>query len=281
MDEKDEVVEPISTNLAQLQFGRENKYSVYPGKCYIEVKNKIILDWNDPSPEEAATDGIHISGNGFGYMKNLIISREGMDPKLADELASVVEGGDVIFHNCYFSGSGKGYLQGSGDSNMADLLKGQRVIFSECIFENCSRRNPFVQIGQGYLINCWIKNWGRNFHEKSFGIRAGKLGQVMAVNCIFEQESFFTCLKRGHLLEDIFGQYLFPLPGMPGFMRGAYADNGGHVKCVNCYKNRPWIYLENSTGKMSYTEMFNLKAKLVANDLIRKLQAIRIPNEEL
>lgn len=269
--------DPIKVNLEAVQFGRKNKYSAYPGKRYIEIKDKVVLDWNDPSPAEASTDGIHISGNGFGYVKNLIISREGMDPYLADELASVVEGGDVIFHNCYFSGSGKGYLQGSGDSNYADLLKGQRVVFSECIFENCSRRNPFVQIGQGYLINCWIKNWGRNFHEKSFGIRAGKYGQVMAVNCIFEQEGFLTCLKRGNLLKDTFKQYLLPLFGVPGFMRGAYSDIGGHVRTINCYKNRWWVHLEHREGKMDKLEMLTLKQKLIANDLIRKLEAIRFP----
>lgn len=269
--------DPIKVNLEAVQFGRKNKYSAYPGKRYIEIKDKVVLDWNDPSPEEASTDGIHISGNGFGYVKNLIISREGMDPYLADELASVVEGGDVIFHNCYFSGSGKGYLQGSGDSNYADLLKGQRVVFSECIFENCSRRNPFVQIGQGYLINCWIKNWGRNFHEKSFGIRAGKYGQVMAVNCIFEQEKFLTCLKRGTTLKDTFKQYFLPLFGVPGFMRGAYSDFGGHVRTINCYKNRWWIHLEHREGKMDQMEMITLKQKLIANDLIRKLEAIRFP----
>lgn len=253
---------PLKVNPAVLQFGRTNKYSMYPGKSCMDISNLNISGWDDLSVDEKSLDGLQINGNGFVYVKNVVIDRDGRDPRLADELASVVNGGDVIFYNCRFKGSCKGYLQGTGDDNLGELLKGQRVMFNRCIFENNSRRNPFIQVGQGYLINCLIKNWGRNFHEKSHGIRAGSWGQVIAVNCIFEQESFLTCIKRWHTLRDIFWQQFDGLIGIPGFMRGAYADPGGHVQCVNCHKNRWWIHLENTFGKMDTTTMQLLKHQL-------------------
>lgn len=235
-----EKTQPVVLKPNHLQFGRKNKYSVYPGKCIMEYTNKEITGWDNPEQ-----DGIQIDGNGFAYIKNVVISRKGMDPKQADELASVIHGGDVIFHHCRFADNGKGYLQGTGDSDLADLLQGQRVVFSECIFENNSRRNPFVQIGQGYLIRCLIKNWGKNYHEKSFGVRAGHYGQITISDTVFLQESLSTCLGRGHLFSDIFRQYFDSWFGIPGFARGAYADKGGHIQCFNCYTNRSWIKLEN------------------------------------
>lgn len=257
-----EKVQPVTVKPNIPLFGLKDKYSKYPGNRVMQIENLDISGWDDLSKGEKTVDGLQINGNGFAYVKNVVIDRDGRDQFLADELASVVGGADVIFHNCRFVGNGKGYLQGTGDDNFGELLKGQRVVFNRCIFENCSRRNPFIQVGQGYLINCLIKNWGRNFHEKSHGIRAGRFGQVTAVNCIFEQESFLTCIRRWHTLRDIFWQQFTSLRGMPGFMRGAYADPGGHVQVVNCHKNRWWIYLQNRTGKMDQDDVQLLKHQL-------------------
>lgn len=221
------------------------------------VEQLQISNWNGDY-----TDGIHLNGNDFFKISNCVIGRPGKDPASADELISGVNGADIIFYRCRFRDNGKGYLQGSGDNNSNELLAGQRSIFYECIFENNSRRNPFIQVGQGYLIKCLIKNWGRSFHQKSFGARAGKYGQLTIVNSIFEQESFLTCLKRGTTFKDIIDQYPLPLPGVPGFMRGAYADWGGHVITHNCHKNRWWIYLQNRTGKLSKDEATSLKNHL-------------------
>lgn len=237
-----------------------NKYNHDSLSEHNKLANLIIRNW-----EGDGTDGIQLNGNDFYMVKNCVIHRNGSDPTSADESASGINGADVIFYRCRFRDNGKGYLQGTGETNDFDLLLGQRAIFYECIFENNSRRNPFIQVGQGYLIRCLVKNWGKCFHEKSFGARAGSCGQLLVVDSIFEQENFLTCLKRFHTLKDTFGQYLWPLFGVPGFMRGAYADIGGHVITRNCYKNRWWIYLQNRQGKMSYNKMFSLKTHLETN----------------
>ena len=223
----------------------------------VVIKNKLISGWDDENQ-----DGIQVVGNGKVHIRNSVFDREGHDPSLADELVSGVDGADIVFYRCRFKNNGKGYLQGSGDSNDYDLAHIQRALFYECIFENCSRRSPFIQVGQGYMSRCWVRNWGQCFETKSYGSRAGDWGQLMISNTVFEQESFLTCLKRGRTLRDVFCQYLRPLFGIPGFMRGAYADVDGQIFTHNCYKNRWWIYLQNRHGVMSKGDALLLMAHL-------------------
>lgn len=242
---------PIVKNIDDIndKYRRSNNVTI--------IKEKLINGWDDPS-----VDGIQLVGSGLAHVRHCVVTRTGYNPVQADELASAVDGADVVFYRCRFMDNGKGYLQGTGDTPNRDLQKIQRSVFYECIFDGNSRRNPFIQIGQGYMSRCLIRNWGQRFHLKSFGARAGNWGQLLISNCIFEQESFLSCLKRGHLFWDTFGHYLFPLPGMPGFMRGAYAEGHGSVLTHECYKNRWWIYLQNRMGDMSKGNAMLLKAHL-------------------
>lgn len=211
----------------------------------------IVRDCTFKNMEGDVEDGITCINPQVTIISNCLFTREGKDPTTADELASVVQGADVLFYRCYFKCNGKGVLVGSGDTDLTDLLTGQRVIFYECIFENVCRRNPFAQIGQVYLIRSIVKNWGTKeyFHAKSYGARAGYMGQLIVKDTVFKQESLWNCLKRGTLLKDIFGHYLYHLFLVPGFARAAYADCHGQIACYNCYKNRWWLYIENHRTK--------------------------------
>lgn len=211
-----------------------------------------------------SVDGFHLEGTGSAYVERLYVSRHGQQPDLADESASIVNGVDVIFVDCVFTDNGKGFLQGSGDTNLLDLCKGQRSLFYHCYFKNNSRRCPYINAGQCYILNCVVENWGisSTFHEKSFGIRAGKYAQVTVANTAFFQEDLRTCLRRGTFLKDTFGQYFLPFIG-PGFRRAAFADMGGSIQCTNCYTNRNWLYLENHYGPtMPEEEALRLREEL-------------------
>ncbi len=237
------------------------KYSTNPKSIYAEFTNFKIRHF-----EGKDTDGVTLKGPGFSYIQNAVIDREGCNPATADELISNIHGGDVIFYRCRFRDNGKGYLQGSGDATPAELLSGQRSIFYECIFDSNSRRNPFIQVGQGYMIRCLVKDWGMNFHEKSYGCRAGSYGQLMVINSVFMQPTLKDCLRRWHFLRDTFCQmYLWHHKFRPGFALGAFADPGGHVMCYNCYANRPWIYLENHRDPMDMNEALLLVDELEVN----------------
>ena len=221
-----------------------NKFESWSNSLY-EIKNIT----NDGFCGET-TDGLQLNGDMTGVVYKFYGSNYGNEPNYGDECASIVNGADFIFTNCVFAYNGKGVLQGSGDSNLDDIRRGTRSIFYNCVFLDCSRRNPFIQSGQSMIISCIVANWGKtNFHQKSFGIRAGSHAQVTVIDTVFIQDSLVKCLKRGHTFKDTFGQYFWPFWIGPGFRRAAYADWGGQIVCYNCYKNRPWLHIQNHRGK--------------------------------
>lgn len=240
----DNKVVPTDPILFISQLTPEEQY--HSPKSEHVIKDVSIGNWAGDQ-----NDGICIVGKRRVHVSNSVIYRTGMNPKDADELASAVQGADVIWYRCRFKDNGKGVLVGSGDTDLEDLITGQRSLFYECVFEGNSRRNPFVQIGQGYMINCLVRNWGRpnTFHEKSFGARAGSKAQLIISNTVFIQDDLTTCLTRGNFFSDIFNQYFWPFWYGPGFRRAAYADWGGHIQCYHCYKNHRWLKIENHRGK--------------------------------
>ena len=215
-----------------------NNKSLFIENAYITVMNKDV-------------DALQINGQNSVLIKNYYADAIIQDPTYGDELASAVNGADVIFYNCVFSRNGKGFLQGSGDSDILDCRKGQKTVFYKCYFKNNSRRNPFIQSGQSFIKKCVIENWGHPayFDEKSYGIRVGKYAQAMIVDTVFIQDTLGKCLTRGNLLKDIFNQYFLPFCWLsPGFRNAAYADVGGQIAMYNCYRNRRWLYFENHRG---------------------------------
>ena len=215
---------------------------IVTNSCHIS--NQIFTDWNNPNE-----DGLRIDGKAGGVyveVRDCIFERTNLDSTQADELASVISGAKAVFHWCVFRDSGKGVLIGKGSENETDKDTIE-VEFDHCVFENLSRRCPYVNAGKVVMRNCTIKNWGRDkyFYLKSAGVRAGSHADITLINCHFEQDSFWTCLTRRNAWRDLFNQYLFPFLGF-GFMRGAYAEKGGKVRFQNCTKNRWWIILKSS-----------------------------------
>jgi len=209
-------------------------------------------------------DGIRIEGQNSALVNKLYVDGILSDHKEVDELGSIVRGADVVFINCVFSRNGKGFLQGSGDSDILDCRKGQRTVFYKCYFKYNSRRNPFIQSGQSFIKKCVIEGWGHPayFDEKSYGIRVGKYGQATVTDSVFIQYDLRSCLTRGNLLKDIFNQYFLPFFWLsPGFRNAAYADHGGQIAMYNCYKNRNWLYLENHRGPYMIKEDADLLIK--------------------
>lgn len=200
-------------------------------------------------------DGLTLAGgdavscrNKVYFVERCVFTQKTQSPTQSDELASIIYGARANFYQCRFEFNGKGVLVGNGDTDELDLTS-VKCSFVECIFEGCSRRNPFAQVGQTTVRNCVVKNWGIDdtFHEKSFGIRVGSKGQAIVQNTVFLQEDLITCLKRKNVIKDTFNHYVFPMLG-PGFRRAAYADKGGQIACYNCYTNRPWLYVQNHIG---------------------------------
>lgn len=222
------------------------------------------------------TDGLQLNGNLCGIAEHVRIDNSSLASDAGDECASIVNGADFLFVNCLFSNNGKGVLQGSGDSNIADIRNGTRSIFYNCVFLNNSRRNPFIQSGNSLIIECLIANWGRSFHEKSFGIRAGKNAQVTVIDSVFVQDSLGECIKRGHTLKDTFGHYFWPFWIGPGFRRAAYADWGGQIVCYNCYKNRNWLYLKNHRGKYMDKDEASAIVNKLKNKVYPELENIKL-----
>ena len=209
------------------------------------IENETFSDWSNSSIDGLKIDG-EFDENLTVHVNNCTFTRENLDPAEADELCSVICGGKAYFNNCVFKCSGKGVLIGTGSDNELDKDT-IYVEFHNCIFEDLSRRHPYVNAGTVKLFNCTIKNWGKDqyFHEKSAGVRGGSDAKIELYNCKFEQESFWTCFRRKNKWKDIFNQYLFPFLYF-GFMRGAYAEKGGKIKIENCTKNHWWIILRET-----------------------------------
>lgn len=231
------------SGIYQHMFNDDNHYQNSGKSLVIENAYVTCID-----PDK---DGIHIEGQNTAIVNKLYVDGIMSDHEAVDELGSIVNGADVIFYNCVFSRNGKGFLQGSGDSDILDCRKGQKTVFYKCYFKNNSRRNPFIQSGQSFIKKCVIENWGHPayFDEKSYGIRIGKYAQAMIVDTVFIQDTLGKCLTRGNLLKDIFNQYFLPFCWLsPGFRNAAYADVGGQIVMYNCYRNRRWLYFENHRG---------------------------------
>lgn len=208
-------------------------------------------------------DGIQMLGPGLAHIEQCYLSNEGFSPDGMDELASVVDGADVIFEHCYFGFNGKGVLIGSGDTIASDY-KSLRATFNNCVFDGCCRRSVYAQFGQTRMHRCWVRNWGipQTFHEKANGARSGKHGQLMVSNSIFEQRPFWSCINK-NFFRDLFHQYNHWW--YPGFMKAVYAEFGGQTKAYHCYKNRWWLRLANHTDPMKSDEAEELKQYLTEN----------------
>lgn len=173
----------------------------------------------------------------------------GVDPKLADEAISVIWGGKARIQNCYFKNWGKAILIGNNDEPL-DIAKDIYVEIENCVFDGCGRRTPYIQGATVHMKNCIIKNWGKTFFDKSFGVRVDREGLLTIENCVFIQDKFIQT-DMFNFIKDCFGQVTDKSKILnvfkPGVTRGLYTENGGRISYINSvYKNKWWISIANT-----------------------------------
>ena len=198
-------------------------------------------------------DGIG-AWDGFYYrIHNCTIDMSDADD--CDEACAITYGSGAEFCHCRIRGAGKLVLCGSGDAKAADKEKDKTVLFSNCIFEDFGRRGPEVQCGMSVIMNgCLIRNWAdpEHFDKRSFGAWAHKGGKIEAYSCVFWQDNYRFKLRDiahhvGQAIHEQGLKALFkPSSYISGCRRGLTATDGGEVNAKGCYKNQPWIILENS-----------------------------------
>lgn len=227
----------------------------------IEIAYKRITKPQQLGPQYTDKDGLGLF-DGHEYLVHdcIIDMSEAED---VDEAAAVTWGAAAEFRRCVIRGAGKLFLCGSGDKDKRSVEDGKTVTLESCILENFGRRGPEVQCGmQVTMRDCLIRNWGSTdyFDVRSFGAWAHDGGSITAVNCIFIQENpifsknFFADLVShvGQAVnDDGLLALLNPSTYVPGICRGLTATRGGKVSALGCYKNRWWVRVEGSKGRMS------------------------------
>lgn len=207
-------------------------------------------------------------------LRNSVIDLSGVDLEEMDEALSFSWGCFGEVSNCVLRGAGKLVLLGCGDADKLQVEQGKEVYFSNCIFENFSRRAPEVQDGmRAILKNCLVSNWGLadRFSVRSFGGWAHSANSsIYAENVIFRQEKFFTgrfwADLIGHIGQAVndggFMRLLTKEAWQPGVCRGLVATCGGNVRAEHCYKNRWWISIQKHANPMDKAEARLLEEKL-------------------
>lgn len=199
-------------------------------------------------------DGIVLYGPDTWLLSNCVVDFSNCPSAVLDECLTTVNHADAEINESIFTGSPKGVLLGNGDH--PDTDPGSTVTMNYCTMSECGRRMPEAQDGvQVVLKNCTIRNWGikDRFDVRCFGAWAHHGASIIAIECRFEQTSFFQtgflnffkdlANHIGQAINDrgIFGLTLKDF--LPGVCRGLIATDNGEVKAVGCTKNKWWIYL--------------------------------------
>lgn len=224
----------------------------------------------------AWSGGVELFDGRPHILRNSVIDLSGVDLEKMDEALSFSWGCFGEVSNCVIRGAGKLVLLGCGDADKLQVERGKEVFFSNCIFENFSRRAPEVQNGmRAWLKNCLVRNWGYGprFSVRAFGGWAHtRDSQIIAENVIFKQDRFCN----GHFWQDLIAHLgqavndggilrLFTRDAwQPGVCRGLVATCDGHVRARHCYKNKWWISIENHEDPMPAAEAVRLERDLEA-----------------
>lgn len=184
------------------------------------------------------------------FVDHCYFDNTGVDPKLADEALSVIWGGKARIQNCYFKNWGKAMIIGNGDDPI-DIAKDIYVEIENCVFDGCSRRNPYIRGATVHMKNCLIKNWGHTFFDKSFGVRVDREGSLYISDCVFIQDHFIHT-NLLNFFKDCYGQIMDKSQLLnifkPGCTRGLFTESYGSIIFIDSiYKNRWWISIENSS----------------------------------
>ena len=174
-----------------------------------------------------------------------------------DEIIAGVDGARVKLSRCLILGGIKPLFAGNGDHPGNDMLYAQWEI-EDCVIlgggRRCAEAQDFAQV---IMRRCWVHDWGQTFDVRAFGAWAHRGGRIVAEDCLFTQSGGLFSLGLLNFIKD-FGNHIgqsvndYGLSAllrartyMPGVCRGLTADTGGIALATRCYRNRPWIKLEN------------------------------------
>lgn len=222
-------------------------------------------------------------------IEDCVIDFRGLSLDEQDEAISGVNGAKVIIRRCLIIGAKKALLAGNGDYPLTDLVEGRWLIEDSILWE-CGRRCPEAQDGVRVIMKrCWIHNFGKRFDERAFGAWSHLGAEIYAEDCLFTQSNGIFGLGVITTIKDIISHIgqsvnMYGLRALfkgrtylPGICRGLTADEGGKVIGNNCYKNRSWIVLDNTTY-MSDEEANKLKYRLVTSLNLKHF--LELNNEE-
>lgn len=233
-------------------------------------------------PETPGEDGFTI----YGPRQRVIFTRcvfdfTNCDDSTLDEILDGVKGARVTLRGCILLGGIKAILAGNGD--FPDEDKRARWELDGCFIWGAGRRCPEAQDGAKVtMYRCWVADWGKHFNVRSFGAWAHNGGFIEARECLFTQSRGLSSLGLKNTIVDLanhVGQAcnddglkaLFKRRTyLPGVARGLT----GNVVCFDCYRNRPWIRLDNCHGEINASKASDIV------DYIEMLSGYTIPQDK-
>lgn len=217
----------------------------------------IIQDVESLKPERPLDDGYTCYGPDPVLMRHCTYDWRSCPKEDQDEAVSGVDGAVLTLSGVVILGSIKAILAGNGDHPINDVQNAHWHL-QNCFIMEAGRRCPEAQDGTTVTMrNCWVHNWGAAFDVRAFGAWAHRGSRIIAEDCLFTQSGGLFSLGVLNTLRDVgnhIGQavndsglsaLLKPRTYMPGVCRGLTADTGGLVLATRCYRNKPWIVLDN------------------------------------
>ena len=218
---------------------------------------RVIRNQTFTTATDAGADAITCFGPGVTLIEDCAIDFTGLPQNEQDEGISGVNGAKVTMRRCVLINCRKALLAGNGDHAEADAQEAEWLI-EDCILIGCGRRCPEAQDGARVTMRrCWLHDWGRAFDVRAFGAWAHRGGRIVAEDCLFTQSGNILSLGLRNSLVDVanhIGQAVndYGLSALlrlrtylPGVCRGLTADTGGLALATRCYRNRPWIRIDN------------------------------------
>lgn len=215
-------------------------------------------------PETPEGDGLVASGpRTVTDVRQRVYDWRACPKDIQDEIVSGVDGAVVRLSGVVILGGIKAILAGNGDHPINDI-RHARWHMEDCVIIGAGRRCPEAQDGTTVTMRrCWVHDWGQAFDVRAFGAWAHRGGRIVAEDCLFTQSGGRLALGLRNSLADVakhIGQavndnglaaLLRPRTYLPGVCRGLTADTGGLVLATRCFRNRPWIRIDNCDPFMS------------------------------
>lgn len=201
-------------------------------------------------------------------MRDCIFDQSHTPPDKYDEAIDLIHSAKLEIYNTAFINIGKTILAGNGDFTEAED-KQTSLYLENCIFDGCSRRNPYLRYGSLEIESCIFKNWGKTFYLKTQAIRLGENCRAKIKNSKFIMDNFIqTSIKnffsdwihqftgdmfgldpattKHYLLKLIFNSIIHPIKfikmSLPGPCKGIICEHGATTEIINCSKNHWWIF---------------------------------------